>query len=119
MILLFAVVIARLLFRRTWAAVGAIFVIVLAVVVIELRDDASGWPQLALIIPGLSIWLAVPVRFGLLASIATFFTWSVLQAMPLTTDPAARHFAASLDPRRRLRAGALRRIRGARGAAVL
>ena len=96
MILLFAVVIARLLFRRTWAAVGAIFVIVLAVIVIELSEDPGRWTQLALIIPGLLVWLAVPVRFGLLASIVMFLTWSVLELLPLTVDPGARHFGASL-----------------------
>ena len=96
MMLLFAVVIARLLFRRTWAAVAAIYIIVLGAVAVELSDDPGQWTQLLLVIPGVAMWLAVPVRFGLLASIATFFTWSVLQEMPLTTNPAARHFAASL-----------------------
>jgi len=82
-----------IVFRKLWVAVGVFYLIVVA-----LTASQTGYTLLGIVASALlmGIWVFVTMRLGLLASAACFFTFMVLQSMPVPTDTSAWYFASSI-----------------------
>ncbi len=75
-----------IVFRKLWLAIGLFWA-----VLVVMFTAATGNMLIALA-PGIAmvgLWIFAALRLGLLASSATFFTFFVLQSLPMTTDTSA------------------------------
>ncbi len=95
MLSLFAFVVARLIFRRTSVTVAAAIGLCVVLVAMQLWSQSATAARLLVVVPTFIVLLTIVVRFGLLATVVTFYVGTVLEGFPLTTDPSLRHFAAS------------------------
>ena len=95
MLLILAFSMLRGLVRRDWIAFAVIVVLFVTVVTVQLLQTPGAWTQLLLVALGTGLVIGVVIRFGLLTTIVMFFFGTLLEAMPLTVNPAARYFATA------------------------
>jgi hypothetical protein len=89
--LLFILFLFRILLRKEWAA--AVAWVLLFTVFFPLSFDPVGWAG-AVIFSSLAVF--VMIRFGLLALVANFMVFNILQGFPLTTQGSAWYAGISL-----------------------
>jgi hypothetical protein len=88
------VVFIKILVRRTWLVMllGMILIFPIAMNGVSLGEHPA--LEVAIGVTGISLILGVLLRYGLLAIIVTFYTFMVVEALPLTTD-LSRPYASS------------------------
>jgi serine/threonine-protein kinase len=89
--LLFILFLLRTLLRKEWAA--ALAWVLLFTLFFPLSFDPVGWAG-ALLFSSLAVF--VMIRFGLLALVANFMVFNILQGFPLTTEGSAWYAGISL-----------------------
>jgi serine/threonine-protein kinase len=85
-LLFFLIVLLRAVLKKHWLAVGAAFVIMAGISLLQGAEGPLDWALAALI---WTVLIAVTIRRGLLAAVSAFFVANVLMRMPVTADLSA------------------------------
>ena len=83
MCVLFLLLLFRVILRRQWAAVGGLFLLLMAVSLLQTQDPEVDWVFAVLVNAG---FLFLLIRFGLLSIMAFNLFSTFSQSIPLTTD---------------------------------
>jgi hypothetical protein len=90
---LFFPLLILILVRRAWLAIGLFTALLVTMFVLASDDPLISLPAGLLLV---GLWVFAALRFGLLASAASFFTFFTVTALPLTSDPSAWYLGTSL-----------------------
>lgn len=96
MLLIVALVVIRILVKRTWLTVAVIWSVVATIETVLEISFESPWPHIVMLLVSIALMIAIGLQFGLLTTIVTFFVFALLRFMPLTVDVAAPYFAVSM-----------------------
>ena len=88
------VVFLKILVRRTWLVMLLSMVAILPIAMNGVGLGQHPALELLVVVSGVAMILGVLLRYGLLALIVTFYTFMVMEALPLTTD-LSRPYASS------------------------
>lgn len=86
----------KMLVRRTWIVVVVGEVLILPIAMSGTFAGEQLLIELGIAIAGISLVLAVLLRFGLLALVVTFYTFLTMELFPLTIDISRPYAGASM-----------------------
>jgi eukaryotic-like serine/threonine-protein kinase len=90
------VALLKMLLRRTWIVVAASVVLILPIAMSGTSAGEQLGLEVGIALSGIALILAVLLRFGLLALVATFYTFMTMELFPLTVDVSRPYATASV-----------------------
>jgi serine/threonine-protein kinase len=90
------VALLKMLLRRTWIVVAASVVLILPIAMSGTSAGEQLGLEVGISLSGIALILAVLLRFGLLALVATFYTFMIIELFPLTVDVSRPYAGASV-----------------------
>jgi hypothetical protein len=86
----------KMLLRRTWIVVAASVILILPIAMSGTNAGEQFAIEVGIALSGIGLILAVLLRFGLLALVATFYTFMTLELFPLTMDLSRPYAGAAM-----------------------